>query len=558
MKNVLAIGGYDPTGGAGVIADAKTIKETGNNPLTIITSLVPQNNNKVYSKEEISKEILEEQFQAVFEDFNIKWVKTGVLSKHAIELILEYHKDYDFKIICDPIIKSTTGQLLTDKETLDLYVELFSKCYLITPNYEEFKFIKHFMYNKLKKEKYYDENLKELSVLVTGINDTLQKYSGTKIAIFNGKKINREVHGTGCVFASAIAGFSTRMPIISAIKNAKKLVLGSVIYAKKTRYGYNTNPIFINEKTIYKNLEYSLFLLNNIKYTLIPDVGSNIAECTILPKNRYDVCALSGRIIKDKHTGGYHRAGEFKFGASKILSDVILTANKYDPKIRSSMGVRFNEKLMEKLKDDGIFCIGHFDTKKLDNIRKVGFGIDNAFKSHLLDKYKQFMEKDHMHNLENSFRNAEENVDNLKIDEEDLKINKINKIKEEVDNISNILTKNLLDKSGHFLHNEKIINETLINSSEEINVEKNKLDVEIEDECTKISPEEYRKCNNCEYCKNEIIHNFIKFKEGYDFTLDMIYHKGGHQIEPTIWILGQNSIEIVKKLRILEKTYRKL
>ncbi|MBP2143215.1 hydroxymethylpyrimidine/phosphomethylpyrimidine kinase [Methanococcus voltae] len=589
MKNVLAIGGYDPTGGAGVIADAKTIKETGNNPLTIITSLVPQNNQKVYSKEDVSKQILEEQFEAIFEDFNIKCVKTGVLSKNAIELILKYHKDYDFKIICDPVIKSTTGRLLTDKETLDLYVDLFNKCYLITPNNEEFKFIKHYMYTKLKKEKYYDENLKELSVLVTGINDTLQKYSGTKIAIFNGRKINKEVHGTGCVFSSAIAGFSTRMPLISAIKNAKKLVLGSVIYAKKTRYGYNTNPLFINEKTIYKNLEYSLFLLKNIKYTLIPDVGSNIGECTILPKNRYDVCALSGRIIKDKDTGGYHKAGEFKFGASKILSDVIITANKYDPKIRATMGVRFNEKLMEKLKEDGVFCISHFKTDGFENIRKVGIGIDNAFKNYLIEKYIGFQEKNYMldlsmdtlnmdtktdteisemENENNKFKKDLENNENSKdgkdiesiednstetdplngLNEstnlkeiEDEKVDNLKKLKEDLDGIRDILSTNLLNKAPFSK-----------------NLKKNELLDDLKEECNKINPKDRENCSDCKYCKNEILYDFIGFKENFDCTLDIIYNKGGHQIEPMIWILGQNSIEIVKKLRILEKTYRKL
>ncbi|MBP2172325.1 bifunctional hydroxymethylpyrimidine kinase/phosphomethylpyrimidine kinase [Methanococcus voltae] len=584
MKNVLAIGGYDPTGGAGVIADAKTIKETGNNPLTIITSLIPQNNQKVYSKEDVSKQILEEQFESIFEDFNIKCVKTGVLSKNAIELILKYHKDYDFKIICDPVIKSTTGRLLTDKETLDLYVDLFNKCYLITPNNEEFKFIKHYMYTKLKKEKYYDENLKELSVLVTGINDTLQKYSGTKIAIFNGRKINKEVHGTGCVFSSAIAGFSTRMPLISAIKNAKKLVLGSVIYAKKTRYGYNTNPLFINEKTIYKNLEYSLFLLKNIKYTLIPDVGSNIGECTILPKNRYDICALSGRLIKDKDTGGYHKAGEFKFGASKILTDVIITANKYDPKIRATMGVRFNEKLMERLKEDGIFCISHFKTDGFENIRKVGIGIDNAFKNYLIEKYIGLQEKNYMLDLsrdiktdakiseigkdsdkfkkdlennednednednkngkyieENSAETNQLNESNNLNDMENENINNLKKLKEDLDGIRDILSSNLINKTPISKNLSK--SETLAN---------------LREECNKINPEDRENCSDCKYCKNKILYDFIGFKENFDCTLDIVYNKGGHQIEPMIWILGQNSIDVVKKLRILEKTYRKL
>ncbi|MDK2929041.1 MAG: hydroxymethylpyrimidine kinase / phosphomethylpyrimidine kinase / thiamine-phosphate diphosphorylase, partial [Methanococcus sp.] len=60
--NILTVGGFDPTGGAGIVADVKTIKELQKNPLSIITSIIPQNNNKVFLKKDLSKEEIKAQF----------------------------------------------------------------------------------------------------------------------------------------------------------------------------------------------------------------------------------------------------------------------------------------------------------------------------------------------------------------------------------------------------------------------------------------------------------------------------------------------------------------
>ncbi|AEH06323.1 Phosphomethylpyrimidine kinase [Methanothermococcus okinawensis IH1] len=364
---MLSIGGYDPTGGAGIIADAKTIKLLGCNPLTAITAIIPQNSLKVYSKVDLPKEEIENQLNAIFEDFKVPVVKTGVLNNDAINLILKYQKEYNFKIICDPVLKSTTGYDFTegnDNNLIDNYFKLFEKSLIITPNSEEYNIIKNFnAYEKLKNNNNY--------ILITGKDDKLI-YKNKELRIFKGKTINREVHGTGCVFSSAIASFIAKgYDIVHAIKEAKNLVLSSVIYANKTKYGYNSNPTYINKEVVIKNLNYAIYLLKKMDFEyFVPEVGSNIAEGLVLPKSYKDIAALTGRIIKNKlgntnNKGNkFYIVGDIEFGASEHIAKIILAANHYDPKIRSCMNIRYSKKLVNILENEDCgFTISSFNRK---------------------------------------------------------------------------------------------------------------------------------------------------------------------------------------------------
>jgi hydroxymethylpyrimidine/phosphomethylpyrimidine kinase len=358
MGNILIIGGYDPTGGAGVIADAKTAKVLGVNPLTITTSIIPQNNRAVYDKMNIPKKIIEEQLEAIFEDFDISVVKTGVLNKDAIDLILKYKRHYDFKIVCDPVLKSTTNYKFVDEDLLRRYIDLFNESYLITPNEEEFNTIINF----IEKNNLWGNIDKNPHVLITGINDKLTTLKDKGIIeTIKGKKIDKEVHGTGCVFSSAIASFLCRGEgLREAIKKAKDVVLTSVVYATKTKYGYNSNPTYINKEKVIKNLSYALYLLKKIDFNLIPEVGSNIAESLLLPNSFKDVAALTGRITKNK-LGGFYIVGDVEFGASEHIAKIILAAKNYNPQIRACMNIRYEEDLINTLSKK--FSISSFDRK---------------------------------------------------------------------------------------------------------------------------------------------------------------------------------------------------
>ncbi|HIQ32198.1 MAG TPA: phosphomethylpyrimidine kinase [Methanothermococcus okinawensis] len=348
--NILLVGGHDPTGGAGIVVDVKTVRALGCNPLTVITSLIPQNNRRVYSKLDIPGDVLEDQLQAILEEFEVSTVKTGVLTKEAIEVLLKYQEEYNFKIVCDPVLKSTTGYNFIDEETLERYFELFKRSLLILPNSQEYRVIKESRYFR-------DLEKSDLYILVTGIEDTLI-YRGKVVRRFRGRRIEKEVHGTGCVFASAVASLIGKgYNIIEAIEEGKRVVFTSVIYAIKTKYGYNANPLYITREKILRNLYYALHLLREIDLQhLIPEGGTYIGECLPLPRGVEDVVTLR---VKEK---------EVKFGASNTLSKVVVIAHHYHPRIRGAMVIRYSEDILEALERCG-FTYAPLDSE--GDIKKI-------------------------------------------------------------------------------------------------------------------------------------------------------------------------------------------
>jgi len=336
--DILLVGGHDPTGGAGIVADVKTVEILGCNPLTVITSLIPQNNRRVYSKLDVPRDVIEDQLQAIFEDFQVSVVKTGVLTEDAIDILLDYQGKYNFKIVCDPVLRSTTGYNFIDEGTFEKYFELFKRSFLIMPNSQE--------YHVIKRSKHFqDLERGDTYILVTGIEDKLL-YRGRIIRKFKGRKIDREVHGTGCVFASAVASFIGRgYNIIDAIEEGKRVVMASVLYATKTKYGYNVNPIYIDREKVLKNLYYAFHLMKDIDLPYLTEEDSiSIGECLILPRDVEDVASLKvrGRVIED-----------VKFGAPNTLSKILTTVNCYHPKIRGGMILRYTRDMLKDLREQG-------------------------------------------------------------------------------------------------------------------------------------------------------------------------------------------------------------
>ena len=140
MKKVLTIAGTDPTGGAGVQADLKTMTAHKVYGMSIITALVAQNTNGVRDIMEVTPQFLNEQFDCVFEDIYPDAIKTGMVSSPIlIKTIVTKLKQYPVKnIVVDPVMVSTSGsQLLADSAVKLLKESLIPLASIITPNIPE-------------------------------------------------------------------------------------------------------------------------------------------------------------------------------------------------------------------------------------------------------------------------------------------------------------------------------------------------------------------------------------------------------------------------------------
>lgn len=249
MKKVLTIAGSDPSGGAGIQADLKTMEAHGVYGMSVITSLTAQNTLGVTGKLAIPGEFVEQQLETVFDDIFPDAVKIGMLPDREVmeavrDSILKYKPQ---NIVLDPVLGSTSGTSLSAENARSYLKEkLFPLCTLITPNIPEAEIlIQSSNGEKIEGQSVFtissEEDMEKAarklgdiyscSVLIKGghglftgdiCKDCL--YSDGEIAWFKSLRVdNPNTHGTGCTLSSAIAcnlalGFS----LSEAVKRAKK------------------------------------------------------------------------------------------------------------------------------------------------------------------------------------------------------------------------------------------------------------------------------------------------------------------------------------------------
>jgi hydroxymethylpyrimidine kinase/phosphomethylpyrimidine kinase len=137
---VLTIAGLDPSGGAGVIADIRTIAAFDCLCTAAITSLTFQNNEQVWGAEHVSPATLRAQVMAVVQQQPVSAVKTGMLpTRELVSETARLVREASLPApVIDPVMRSTSGYSLVDAGTLEAMVaELLPLARIITPNIPE-------------------------------------------------------------------------------------------------------------------------------------------------------------------------------------------------------------------------------------------------------------------------------------------------------------------------------------------------------------------------------------------------------------------------------------
>src|SRR5712691_5538070 len=137
---VLTIAGFDPSGGAGIIADIRTFTAFGCTPSAAITSLTFQNARGVWGATHQTAETLREQVIAIVAETPIAAVKTGMLP--TLEIVREVARMFrEMKLpapVIDPVLRSTSGYELMEADAIDVLIDdLMPLARLITPNIPE-------------------------------------------------------------------------------------------------------------------------------------------------------------------------------------------------------------------------------------------------------------------------------------------------------------------------------------------------------------------------------------------------------------------------------------
>ena len=140
LKEVLTIAGSDSGGGAGIQADLKSMSANGVFAMSVITAVTAQNTEDVTDVFELPTSIIASQLDAVFDDFEVSAVKTGMLSSTAIvELVAKMLAIQKVtNLVVDPVMVSKSGRALLKPDAIDALKKLlFPLALVVTPNIHE-------------------------------------------------------------------------------------------------------------------------------------------------------------------------------------------------------------------------------------------------------------------------------------------------------------------------------------------------------------------------------------------------------------------------------------
>jgi hydroxymethylpyrimidine kinase/phosphomethylpyrimidine kinase len=247
----LTIAGFDPSGGAGIVADVKTFTAFGCFAAAAITSLTFQNTSGVFGAAHQSAETLRAQVLAVVEDFPVAGAKTGMLpTREIIEEAARLFRETALPApVVDPVIRSTSGYDLIDAAALDaLKHELLPLARLVTPNLPEAEALTGLEINDEQGMVSAARALLEAgarAVLVKGGHlsgeavDVLLDDSG-EVKTFVAERIETaSTHGTGCTLSAAIAACLARgMSLEESVGTAKRFVTEAIRRAPRLGHGH--------------------------------------------------------------------------------------------------------------------------------------------------------------------------------------------------------------------------------------------------------------------------------------------------------------------------------
>jgi len=243
----LTIAGSDSGGGAGIQADLKTFAALGVHGASAITCITAQNPKEVRGIEPCSREIVQRQLEAVFDELPPAAVKTGMLYSAAIiRTVAGYLRQRrGVPLVVDPVMVSTSGARLLQKSAMHLLTsELLPLAALVTPNVAEAELL---VGGRLKSVEDLRAAAKALqrqfgcAALVKGghlrgLNEAADIFFDGKDELLLRAPFIRGVrtHGTGCAYSAAITAYLARgLSLSMAVQWAKEYITQAIAQCQR-------------------------------------------------------------------------------------------------------------------------------------------------------------------------------------------------------------------------------------------------------------------------------------------------------------------------------------
>jgi hydroxymethylpyrimidine/phosphomethylpyrimidine kinase len=259
LPRALTIAGFDPSGEAGVLADARTFAAFGFHASAAITSLTFQNRAQVFGAVHQSGEAVRAQVMPLLDHYKIVCSKIGMLpAREVVREVARLFRETDLPSpVVDPVMISTSGQRLMEEDALDsLISELLPVACLITPNISEAEQLARVRITSepemrqaaaiirslgaravlikgghlgeqdagAGRQKVESEEVAKAFALPTEAIDVLDNEG--RVTVFREQRVPwGELHGSGCIMSAAIAaGLGKGMTLEDSVSTAKRFV----------------------------------------------------------------------------------------------------------------------------------------------------------------------------------------------------------------------------------------------------------------------------------------------------------------------------------------------
>ncbi len=269
---VLTIAGFDPSSGAGVTADIKTIAAHACYGVACITAMTVQSTSGVRRIEIVDPVLITDTLEELAADLDIAAVHIGMLgSGKVVKAVADFLSAQSASplgkraeaqptkarlpnIVLDPILKSSSGAELLDAAGAKLLVErLIPLADVVTPNLDEAAVLTGISVKDLDEMKVASAKLHEMgasAVVITGghLEKAIDLLSfttrrGIEQEIFKAERQrSNSTHGTGCAFATAMAcHLALDRGLAEAALLAKTYVTAAISYGQPL--GRGTGPV---------------------------------------------------------------------------------------------------------------------------------------------------------------------------------------------------------------------------------------------------------------------------------------------------------------------------
>uniref|UniRef100_A0A7C5VMR0 Thiamine-phosphate synthase n=1 Tax=Fervidobacterium thailandense TaxID=1008305 RepID=A0A7C5VMR0_9BACT len=349
---VMVLAGFDPSAGAGILQDIKSLALLGITASGVVTTYTVQNTQRVFSVtfrrwEEIDREL------SVLE--RPKFIKIGLITPEFVRLVREKYPDA--VIVWNVILSSSSGHffeseaevlknvkyadfvVLNNEEAEKLGLRPNEKC-VVTCGHREGKNIK---------------------VLYKDLEFSIPRVFGA-----HGTKF----HGTGCAFSSLFTGFLSigykpEEALKAAMEVIKKILelseIAQVQTEKLAREWFAIEAI--------RKLEEIMPELERIGVHTVPEVGQNVSFALPWSKSEEEVAKFPGRIRLKEGKPVFVSGPSFK--DKSHTARMAITAKEFSPHIRCVSNVRYEKSYVENAIRAGLKVFKYERSKEPPEVSKV-------------------------------------------------------------------------------------------------------------------------------------------------------------------------------------------